>query len=97
MSPSTIQPASSPDDVLLSLTDLSAIVGLGHTATKCLVRRPGFPNQVRLSQRVVRWWRSEVMAWLHEQRWTYQPVVAVPLSGTTPCPSIRRGRARRHH
>lgn len=66
-------PPTSADDQLLSLANLGALIGLGHTATKCLVRRPGFPASVRLSQRVVRWWHSEVLAWLDTQRSTYNP------------------------
>lgn len=78
------------DDRLLRLTDIAELVGLGLTATKGVVRDRGFPDPVRLGPRVVRWWRSEVLAWLETRR----SPRACP--GTTR-PTLNVGRRRRHH
>lgn len=87
---STAAQGYSPEDRLLSLAELGQLVGLKGTATKTLVRRPGFPPPVRLSQRVPRWWRSEVERWLETQRAPLQPNAGY-------CGSIPRRHARRHH
>jgi hypothetical protein len=79
--------------------DNTSTVAVASVTVEADDARPGFPAAVRLSQRVVRWWRSEVIAWLNTQRSTYAPIHPVFHGRTvgSPCPSIGRGRARRHH
>lgn len=76
------------DDRLLRRDEIAALVGLADTATKSLVRSADFPTPVRVNRRVVRWWNSEVLAWLERRR---SPQSAPPLA-----PMAGAGRRRRH-
>ena len=82
-------PNGPPGDRLLRLDEIAELVGLADTATKALVRSPDFPTAVRINRRVVRCWRSEVLAWLERRRSRHTAPPLAPLAGV--------GRRRRHH
>jgi predicted DNA-binding transcriptional regulator AlpA len=88
-----LQAGYHPDDRLLSFREVAELVGLQASATKALVRRPGFPPVVRLSQRTPRWWRMEVLRWLEAHRTTY----STTSFSTGYCAATPRRRPQRAH
>ena len=66
-------------DRLIRISDIRALFKLGRTAAYELTRRPGFPVPVRISNRCLRWWASEVNAYARTlQREGTQPKVRRP-------------------
>lgn len=51
-------------DRLISIGDIRMLFKLGRTAAYELTHRPGFPVPVRVSSRCLRWWASEVDAYV---------------------------------
>jgi predicted DNA-binding transcriptional regulator AlpA len=72
--PSTEPQPPPEEDRLLDMSDLETLIGIKRSAVKNLVSRPGFPAPVRFSQRLVRWRRSEVWAWIERHRSAYRPL-----------------------
>ncbi len=56
------------DDELWSARDIAAVVKIGQTATYELIKQPGFPAPLHVGKRSVRWWKSEIVAFLERQR-----------------------------
>jgi predicted DNA-binding transcriptional regulator AlpA len=55
-------------DMLISITDIRQLFGLGRTAAYELTHRPDFPEPVPISPRCYRWWASEVDAFADNLR-----------------------------
>ena len=54
-------------DRLLRRTDVEAWTGLGRSTIYRLMRCGEFPEPVRIAQRAVRWFESELEEWLAER------------------------------
>ena len=51
-------------DRLLRLPEVIAIVGLSRSTIYAMMEKSLFPQQVRLGQRSVAWWESEINEWI---------------------------------
>jgi predicted DNA-binding transcriptional regulator AlpA len=51
-------------DRLITVADIRTLFKLGRTAAYELTHRPGFPAPVPVSRRCLRWWASEVDAYV---------------------------------
>ena len=58
----TTLPAS--EDRLLRREEVLAMTGLSKAFMYDLISQDQFPRPVRIGQRAVAWWRSEVVAWM---------------------------------
>lgn len=57
-----------PAVTLICMNDLKKLFQVrGKGAIQRIVKTPGFPKAIRLSQRTIRWNKAEVVAWIKEQ------------------------------
>ena len=56
------------DDVLWSARQAQAFLGLKNSAFYELADEPDFPAKVRVGRRTVRWFRSEIVAYVNARR-----------------------------
>ena len=49
---------------LIKIADVRALVGASKSTIYSLIKRDGFPKPIRLGSRAVRWYESEIVAWL---------------------------------
>ena len=53
-----------PNDRLLKIGEVVAMVALSESSIYREMRRGHFPQPIRVGARAVRWWLSEILAWL---------------------------------
>lgn len=53
---------------LMSFRDVISMLGLGRTAGRDALARPGAPSPVRINSRAVRYWSTDIANWLEDRR-----------------------------
>lgn len=56
-----------PSDVLITMSELEALICLSKPTIYQMIREDRFPKQVRLGPNKVAWLRSEVLSWVGEK------------------------------
>jgi hypothetical protein len=82
----------------MTRADIGQRLGLGRTAIKELLAGPDAPAEVRFNARVIRYWPSEVEAFIERHTATGPLDLTNPAVPPRPAPPVRArgGRPRKH-
>ena len=57
-----------PDDYILRLKDVQVLTGLSRSTIYAQISKREFPVQIRLGEKAVGWWKSDVLRWIEGRK-----------------------------